>query len=514
MKRATRLLLAAVLLGLAFPLIAADFSLGSTQGWTKDYPFDGTGTLYVENPVGNIQLIGSDEAVISISAEKIVRGLDQAAIEEGKEQTAIYVGGDRMNRLVRTVVPPVRNPRWVSLVNYTIRIPRSTTVKIDSGSSERIRVADISGAISVKNVNGPIVLENDGGPITADSVNGTIVYTPVGTPSANVSLSTINGSIQIYVDPNAQFQWVADSMKGDFLTNLPMHGRIAGTGYRGVLNAPGPTMTTATAMGNIFVVRKGARISDTRSLRIPIAGGPPPALLSREVNIPLVDGNFDYQTNIGNVMVREVRGNAKVETAAGEVHLGRILGTATVRSGGGPLELGDVLGPISAYTKAGDIVVQAARSGGEVSTDGGIIRMVYAGGTNRLHSGGGNIIVRQVSGPIFADTRSGDVSLNVDAALTSNPVNARTNQGSIILNVSPKFAADVDITILTSDPDEHTLQTDFPGLQTRRESAGNKTRIRATGKINGGGDRVELYAEEGNVILTAQPMRPVILSRP
>lgn len=507
--RLTRLFLLAVLLGLPAALSADEF-----QRWAKDYPFDPDGSLWIENPIGRVEVVGSDQNILSIQADKITRGVDQAAIDEGKEQTALYVGGDNKNRLIRTVLPAVRNGRWSTTVNYLVRVPRGASVKIDSGSSDRVSVANMTGIITVKNVIGPVFLNGDSGPVSVDSANGTIVYSPPGRPNADVNLSTINGHIQIFLEPEAAFQWVADALKGDLLTNLPFHGRLAGSGYRGVLNGGGPTLTTETATGNVFVVRKGARITDASSVRASASGGPPAALLSRDIEVPPVDGDFEFHTNIGNVRAREVRGNAHVETAAGEVHLGRILGTATVRSGGGPLEFGDIVGTLSAYTKAGDIVVQAARNGGEVSTDGGIIRVVYAGGSCRLHSGGGDIIVRQASGPIFADTRSGDITINVDGTLHSNAVNAKTNQGSIVLNVSPKLAADIDITIVTSDPDAHTLRTDFAGLQVKREPAGNRTRIRATGKVNGGGDRVELYAEEGNVLLTAQPMRPVMLAQP
>jgi hypothetical protein len=48
----------------------------------------------------------------------------------------------------------------------------------------------------------------------------------------------------------------------------------------------------------------------------------------------------------------------------------------------------------------------------------------------------------------------------------------------------------------------------------RREQVGNKTRIRATGKINGGGERVELYAEEGDIHISAQNIAPMRLANP
>jgi hypothetical protein len=90
----------------------------------------------------------------------------------------------------------------------------------------------------------------------------------------------------------------------------------------------------------------------------------------------------------------------------------------------------------------------------------------------------------------------------------------RTLQGNIVLNVSPRFAADIDATILTSDPDANEMHIDFNGITVRREQVGNKTRIHATGRINGGGERVELYAEEGDIHISAQTITPLRLGNP
>jgi hypothetical protein len=58
------------------------------------------------------------------------------------------------------------------------------------------------------------------------------------------------------------------------------------------------------------------------------------------------------------------------------------------------------------------------------------------------------------------------------------------------------------------------MHIDFNGLTVRREQVGKKTRIHATGKINGGGERVELYAEEGDIHISAQTIAPVQLANP
>jgi len=191
------------------------------------------------------------------------------------------------------------------------------------------------------------------------------------------------------------------------------------------------------------------------------------------------------------------------------VRLALVKGECTVVSLGGPLTLSDVFGPINARTKAGDILINAARSGGFVSTGGGLIRVLYAGGPMTLHSDGGDIIVRTATGALAADTPSGDISLTIDANAHSVPIEAKTGEGNVTLNVNPRFAADIEAVVITSDPEANAIHSDLNGLSFRKEQVGGRTRIRATGKINGGGERVELYAEDGSINISSQVITPV-----
>jgi len=235
---------------------------------------------------------------------------------------------------------------------------------------------------------------------------------------------------------------------------------------------------------------------------------------AKKVQMPFVNGEFTFAASVADVTVGEVRGNAHIENGAVEIELGAVFGKCNVTSMGGPLNLGDIMGSLFAHTGAGDIIVRAARMGGQVTTDGGLVRVVYAGGPMTLRSGGGDIIVRQASAAIDAETTSGDITMTGDPAQKTLKVTARTLQGNIVLNVSPRFAADIDATILTTDPDVNEMHLDFNGITVRREQVSNKTRIHATGKINGGGERVELYAEQGDISISAQTITPIRLASP
>ena len=479
------------------------------------------GALVVENPNGNIEIIGTDNPGADTVVTKTVIGVNAAAIEEGRQNTALIVGGDDKTRVLRAAVPLLPSRKWSSTVAWRIKVPKSTHVRIISNSSERIRVANILGNVVVKNINGAIVLENVSGAATVESVNGSLTYSTLR-PLRPVTLSTVNGNVSVRVHPDADIRFIADTVKGEIISNLAVRGAFDNRIFRGSVNAPaGPAISVGTLMGNVELLAHGPQISTPVSLRAKFpevrrdpgmqvvsassAGG---RAARQEVRLPFVEGNYRYATSIGDVHIQEIRGEADIFTGAGEVQLGSVAGALKVRSHGGPLHLGDVTGPLTATTRAGSITVDAARRGGEIATQGGTIRLLFAGGATRLVSGGGDITVRRAAAPINALTSSGDIFITMDPSAKAHAITATSEKGNVVMHVSSKFGADVDATIVTSDPASHAIVSDVPGLSISREQVGGgKTRIRATGKINGGGERMELNATDGGIRITTGPPR-------
>jgi DUF4097 and DUF4098 domain-containing protein YvlB len=233
----------------------------------------------------------------------------------------------------------------------------------------------------------------------------------------------------------------------------------------------------------------------------------------QDIKLTVVESSYTYATSIGDVLIQEIRGNGDIFTGAGQVQLGSVHGSLKVRSHGGPLRLGEIMGPLIATTTAGDIFIDAARRGGQIATQGGTIRLLYMSGSTRLVSGGGDITVSQAAGPVSAETSSGDVFITMDPIVRSHAVTGKSGKGNVVVHVSERFGADVEATILTSDPASHAIKSDIPGLSISREQVGDKTRIRATGKIGGGGDRMVLEATDGGIRITTGPIGPTVVPR-
>ena len=226
------------------------------------------------------------------------------------------------------------------------------------------------------------------------------------------------------------------------------------------------------------------------------------------VQIPTVQGPTEIVQRLADINIGEARGALRVYTGAGAIELGTVYGDCTATSLGGPISITEAMANLIVHTGVDRILVRAARVGGTITTDGGLVEVLYTGGPTTLRSGGGDIIVRQAAGPIEAETRSGDIVVNSDPLQKTQRISAHTARGNVTINLSRRFGADVDATVLTSDRDAEAIYSDFKGLEIRKEQVGGKTKVRATGKINGGGERLELYAEEGTIHISSSTVSP------
>jgi DUF4097 and DUF4098 domain-containing protein YvlB len=512
-----RALLTLIVFSLAGAAFAQQKGVRKTSRSEQKFTIEAGGTFVLDNPVGNIEILGADVADVEASIATSILAADDAGLQEARRQSGILIEGTPKTRVIRTAVAANHQQKpWSVTVHWTVRVPRTVNVSVVSSNSNRIRVADLQGNVRVQNFHGNIMITNVEGSAFIEVVNGSIVYHTANKPRANIVLSTVNGDVQATVGGNSDLRWIAKTIAGDIRTNLPVRGAFIAATFRGSVNAPGgPTITTSALMGNIHLLAAGPAATTTvslRDLKDVIETPTQPQLVSKKGNkVERIVSNITYETSIGDVKVTEVRGDADILTGAGQVQLGSVNGTARVRSLGGPLYLGEMLGTLTASTRAGDILVDSTRRGGTIATEGGTISLLYTSGPTRLTSGGGDITVKQAAAPIIAETKSGDISITIDSGSRSESVDAATGKGNVIVNVPAKFRADIEATILTSDPNADTIVCDLPGLSITREQVGSMTRIHATGKINGGGKKLNLQATGGDIRISTGRVGPTVV---
>jgi DUF4097 and DUF4098 domain-containing protein YvlB len=496
---------------------AETFTKQDKKSW--DIPLSAFGSFWIHNVLGGIDVTGIEGDRIAITAVRTAYAADRAAVDEGLELCQVNWEGSEKVRVVRTQSRAVRAR---CSVNYIVQVPRSADLKI-AGRQGDIVIRNVNGNVTVTSFNSNVTMANVSGASAVEIANGHIVYNYLRSPLANAQATVINGNIDVYVPAEANFEWAADTLMGDMLTTFPVRGTLSGSSFRGHINAPGgPTIRTQSVAGRTHMLVKGTSPAQSRSVRdINASERVPPAtgkwdMPMTKLQVPIVGGDFVFRfpDRFTDIAIGEVRGNAKIVMAAGGIDLAVVYGDTDVTTGGGPMNLGELMSPVTAKTGGGDVLVRAARLGGDVSTVGGAIRVLYAGGPMTLVSGGGDISVRQANGAINAKTSSGDITITADPTSKGVRINALTSKGNIVINLTTRFGADIDATVMTSDADANAIFTDFPSLSIRREHVGGRTRIRATGKINGGGERIELSSDSGDIRITSQATSPVMVMTP
>lgn len=494
--------------------LTAQGGVSATEPFRRELSISSLGSFWITNPLGPIDVTGSDVERIIVTGSKTIFAADRDALSEARDNCAVSFEGDDKVRLVRTLVRQMANARCV--VAYSVQLPRSMDVKIGTRDGD-VRVTNVNGSVTVNGWNNRVFFSGVTGASTIDVVNGYIQLEFARTPIANIQASTINGDINVYVPAGSNFEWVANTLVGDLLTSMAVRGSLTGNTFQGHFNAPGgPLLKTQSVAGRVRMLAVGTGPAQAHSVRVSRAealSAPQRrfGMSTTKLQVPIVNGNFtfDDRNRFIDIAVGEVHGAAKIVTAAGQIEIGVVLADCDVFTKGGPISLGEVSGNLLAKTGAGDILVRAARVGGDIRTNGGIVRVLYTGGPTTLQSGGGDIVVAQAAGPVNAQTPSGDITLTVDPTMKTQKMEARTSKGNIVLNIAPNFAADVDAIVMTSDPDSNAIRSDFSSLQIRREQVNGRTRIHLTGKLNGGGEKVELFAENGDITINSQAQAPL-----
>lgn len=504
----TRALTAAIVLLAAGSALAESRTFASTQV----FGLASGGTFVLDNHSGNVVVVAKDTPNVEARLFKTIEGSDTGAIAEGNRHTRMIIGGDDNLRTVRMAIAAGSSKEFRASVAWRLNVPRNANLRIYTRYGDHIQVSGMRGTLVIKNINGRIMLDDISGSARIESVNGSIFYTAPEL-RGNILLSTVNGDVTATLPPDAGFRWIAETLKGDIVTNLPARGTFFGNTFRGTVNAPGgPTVTMGALTGNIRLYASGQQVRTAQSLERAKSMSAP-SLVASGPPVPVIRGLFKYACSVCDVRVQQVAGDVDITIGAGEVQLGAVSGSSTVRSQGGPLQLGELLGVTNLRTRAGDILVDSAARGGTIATQGGTIRLLYTSGPTVLYSGGGDIIVRQASSTVDAQTVSGDIAISVDGRARSQKIDAKTGKGNVVLHVVPQFAADIEATILTSDPDGDTIVSDIPGLSLSRDQVGGRTRIRATGKINGGGAKVVLNATDGDIRISTGPVAPTVVTR-
>lgn len=288
---------------------------------------------------------------------------------------------------------------------------------------------------------------------------------------------------------------------------------------------------------NVNVSTKGGDVSVTDlkgSVEIGTSGG--------DIDLVKIDGKVNAKTSGGDVSVKQTTQDVNVKTSGGDIELIDVTGVVDAKTSGGDIEVrnnkakvtaktsgGDVTlvnvgAEVDASTSGGDIIVNGSKGNLNISTSGGDIELKNIEDVIDAKTSGGDIEASNVMNGIKAKTSGGDIDLDdikgfIEATTSGGDVEAKmtltdfskdhhvmlkSSGGEVVLYIPEKLPATIDATIKLSGYSwqEYDITSDFP-LTIKREKNDKQDRrsevITGQGKLNGGGDLIQLITSNGNI---------------
>lgn len=229
-------------------------------------------------------------------------------------------------------------------------------------------------------------------------------------------------------------------------------------------------------------------------------------------------GSLRLTTMGGAISLKRSQVNGKVETMGGEVLLEDVEGDVKGTSMGGKVIYKNVTGPSGQSTgdevritsMGGEIKVDSALSGANVSTMGGDIEIGTAARYVKAKTMGGDIRIGSLDGGVKATTMGGDVDVRMvgDPGQGDRAVELTSMGGDITLTVPDGLSMDIYIELAhtRNARESYQITSDFP-LQQREspdwvtDHGTPRKYLYGTGQFGGGRNRVVIKTINGNVRL-------------
>jgi DUF4097 and DUF4098 domain-containing protein YvlB len=241
--------MAAVVLLAAGAVAAGEYS----ETFDKTFAMDQGGRVGLENINGDVTIEVWDQAEVRVYAVK------QASSPDRLEALKIEVDASSRGVFIDTRYPNSRDlsdddRHGHSEVEYTLTIPRFASIDDVDLVNGDLLIDGVEGDIDADAVNGTIVVRGAGGEVELETVNGRIELELGSGLSKDVSLSSVNGTIEVILSGSAEIraETVNGGIRNDFGIEVKK-GKYVGSTMNGSVGSGGPTIEMETVNGGIRV---------------------------------------------------------------------------------------------------------------------------------------------------------------------------------------------------------------------------------------------------------------------
>ncbi len=215
--------------------------------------------------------------------------------------------------------------------------------------------------------------------------------------------------------------------------------------------------------------------------------------------------NTDLHTSGGGIDLKSLKGDLQFHTSGGGLNLTGISGNVKGRTSGGGITMYDCHEILDLHTSGGGISVDKASGTLSLKTSGGGLNLSNISGNINAKTSGGGIDARDIKGELITSTTGGSIHLegiagNVEARTSGGNIHAdvlsfnnfltlSTSGGNIVVDMPLNKGMDLDI---SGENINTPAFTNFNGTKSKKVLGGT---------INGGGAKVQLSANSGNVTI-------------
>ncbi|MBN1349611.1 hypothetical protein JXJ21_09395 [candidate division KSB1 bacterium] len=319
------------------------------------------------------------------------------------------------------------------------------------------------------------------------------------------SYSKVGNTVRIEREPVR-----TESVRSRFEINMPrvfnldistIGGDIAVRDVQGTVDlaTAGGDLNLNQIVGDVTANTAGGIISlhtCTGTAKLTSAGG--------DIDVSKIKGPVQLKTAGGGISASTVDSHLIAKTAGGSIRIRDVKGNATISTAGGGIGIVNCAGTLEAKTAGGDIDAQNIGSYTDLKTAAGEINASTIEIGIRAATSGGDIELNDIRGYVEAETSAG----NIEAKITlkdfskDHHVSMKTTAGNLRLYLPENLPATIEASIAQDRGwSDYSIISDFPLSYSEEANKEGKTKSWniSRGEINGGGDRISLETQNGDI---------------
>lgn len=234
-----------IILGAALAMAGQPYE----ENFDQTYAVSSTAAVSLENVNGDVSVEAWDRDEVWVRATKRASSpelLAKLEIDVTASNDSVQIETDYQNT----------NEHGDRSVEYTLMVPRQSHVEGFDLVNGDLSISGVQGGVEADCVNGAMLIRDVAGAIDVESVNGSIECSTDSGLGDPVSLSAVNGTIDLHLAPGTSANFHAETVNGRLSNDLGFEvrkGKYVGASMSGSIGGGDAAVELETVNGAITI---------------------------------------------------------------------------------------------------------------------------------------------------------------------------------------------------------------------------------------------------------------------